>query len=301
MSADRCRNVTEALQKRKGGEKKMNKLELQKVANEIRTGIVTSVHAAKAGHPGGSLSAAELFTYLYFEEMNIDPREPGKPDRDRFVLSKGHTAPGLYAALANRGYFPVEDLTTLRHLGSYLQGHPDMKHIPGVDMSSGSLGQGISAAVGMALSAKLSGDSYRVYTLLGDGEIQEGQVWEAAMFAGHRKLDNLVVIVDNNGLQIDGNVADVCSPYPIDKKFEAFNFHVINVADGNDFEQLDAAFREAREVKGMPTAIVMKTLKGKGVSFMEGQAGWHGKAPNDEEYKIAMADLEKAGDALCQK
>ncbi|HIX59958.1 MAG TPA: transketolase [Candidatus Blautia gallistercoris] len=279
----------------------MNKLELQKVANEIRKGIVTSVHAAKAGHPGGSLSAAELFTYLYFEEMNIDPREPGKPDRDRFVLSKGHTAPGLYAALANRGYFPVEDLTTLRHLGSYLQGHPDMKHIPGVDMSSGSLGQGISAAVGMALSAKLSGDSYRVYTLLGDGEIQEGQVWEAAMFAGHRKLDNLVVIVDNNGLQIDGNVADVCSPYPIDKKFEAFNFHVINVADGNDFEQLDAAFREAREVKGMPTAIVMKTLKGKGVSFMEGQAGWHGKAPNDEEYKIAMADLEKAGEALCQK
>ena len=301
MSADRCRNVTEALQKRKGGEKKMNKLELQKVANEIRKGIVTSVHAAKAGHPGGSLSAAELFTYLYFEEMNIDPREPGKPDRDRFVLSKGHTAPGLYAALANRGYFPVEDLTTLRHLGSYLQGHPDMKHIPGVDMSSGSLGQGISAAVGMALSAKLSGDSYRVYTLLGDGEIQEGQVWEAAMFAGHRKLDNLVVIVDNNGLQIDGNVADVCSPYPIDKKFEAFNFHVINVADGNDFEQLDAAFREAREVKEMPTAIVMKTLKGKGVSFMEGQAGWHGKAPNDEEYKIAMADLEKAGEALCQK
>ena len=279
----------------------MNKLELQKVANEIRKGIVTSVHAAKAGHPGGSLSAAELFTYLYFEEMNIDPREPGKPDRERFVLSKGHTAPGLYAALANRGYFPVEDLTTLRHLGSYLQGHPDMKHIPGVDMSSGSLGQGISAAVGMALSAKLSGDSYRVYTLLGDGEIQEGQVWEAAMFAGHRKLDNLVVIVDNNGLQIDGNVADVCSPYPIDKKFEAFNFHVINVADGNDFEQLDAAFREAREVKGMPTAIVMKTLKGKGVSFMEGQAGWHGKAPNDEEYKIAMADLEKAGEALCQK
>lgn len=279
----------------------MNKLELQKVANEIRKGIVTSVHAAKAGHPGGSLSAAELFTYLYFEEMNIDPREPGKPDRDRFVLSKGHTAPGLYAALANRGYFPVEDLTTLRHLGSYLQGHPDMKHIPGVDMSSGSLGQGISAAVGMALSAKLSGDSYRVYTLLGDGEIQEGQVWEAAMFAGHRKLDNLVVIVDNNGLQIDGNVADVCSPYPIDKKFEAFNFHVINVADGNDFEQLDAAFREAREVKEMPTAIVMKTLKGKGVSFMEGQAGWHGKAPNDEEYKIAMADLEKAGEALCQK
>ena len=279
----------------------MNKLELQKVANEIRKGIVTGVHSAKAGHPGGSLSAADLFTYLYFEEMNIDPKNPKKADRDRFVLSKGHTAPGLYSALAHRGYFPVEDLVTLRHIGSYLQGHPDMKHIPGVDMSSGSLGQGISAAVGMALSAKLSNESYRVYTLLGDGEIQEGQVWEAAMFAGHRKLDNLTVIVDNNGLQIDGNIEDVCSPYPIDKKFEAFNFHVINVEDGNDFEQLKAAFDEAKTVKDMPTAIIMKTVKGKDVSFMENNAGWHGKAPNDEEFAIAMADLEKVGEALCQK
>ena len=279
----------------------MNKLELQKTANEIRKGIVTAVHSAKAGHPGGSLSAADLFTYLYFEEMNIDPKDPKKPDRDRFVLSKGHTAPGLYSTLAYRGYFPVEDLKTLRHLGSYLQGHPDMKHIPGVDMSSGSLGQGISAAVGMALGAKMDGDSYRVYTLLGDGEIEEGQVWEAAMFAGHRKLDNLVVIVDNNGLQIDGKIEDVCSPYPIDKKFEAFNFHVINVVDGNDFDQLKAAFDEAKTVKGMPTAIVMKTVKGKGVSYMENSLDWHGKAPNDEQYEIAMADLEKAGEALCQK
>ena len=279
----------------------MEKLELQKIANEVRKDIVTAVHAAKAGHPGGSLSAADLFTYLYFEELNIDPKDPKKADRDRFVLSKGHTAPGLYSALAERGYFPKEDLKTLRHLGSYLQGHPDMKHIPGVDMSSGSLGQGISAAVGMALSAKLSGDSYRVYTLLGDGEIQEGQVWEAAMFAGHRKLDNLVVIVDNNGLQIDGKIDDVCSPYPIDKKFEAFNFHVINVEDGNDMDQLKAAFDEARATKEMPVAMIRKTVKGKGVSFMENQAGWHGKAPNDEEYEIAMADLEKAGEALCQK
>ena len=279
----------------------MNKLELQKTANEVHKGIVTAVHSAKAGHPGGSLSAADLFTYLYFQEMNIDPKEPKKADRDRFVLSKGHTAPGLYSTLAQRGYFPVEDLKTLRHLGSYLQGHPDMKHIPGVDMSSGSLGQGISAAVGMALSAKMDGADYRVYTLLGDGEIQEGQVWEASMFAGFRKLDNLVVIVDNNGLQIDGSIEDVCSPYPIDKKFEAFNFHVINVADGNDIDQLEAAFKEARETKGMPTAIIMKTVKGKGVSFMENSAGWHGKAPNDAEYEIAMADLEKAGEALCQK
>lgn len=279
----------------------MEKLELQKIANEVRKDIVTAVHAAKAGHPGGSLSAADLFTYLYFEELNIDPKDPKKADRDRFVLSKGHTAPGLYSVLAERGYFPKEDLKTLRHLGSYLQGHPDMKHIPGVDMSSGSLGQGISAAVGMALSAKLSGDSYRVYTLLGDGEIQEGQVWEAAMFAGHRHLDNLVVIVDNNGLQIDGKIDDVCSPYPIDKKFEAFNFHVINVEDGNDMDQLKAAFDEARATKEMPVAIIMKTVKGKGVSFMENEAGWHGKAPNDEEYAVAMADLEKAGEALCQK
>ena len=279
----------------------MNTKELQIKANEVRKGIVTGVHAAKAGHPGGSLSAADIFTYLYFEEMNIDPKDPKKADRDRFVLSKGHTAPGLYSALALRGYFPVEDLKTLRHLGSYLQGHPDMKHIPGVDMSSGSLGQGISAAVGMALSAKLSGDDYRVYTLLGDGEIQEGQVWEAAMFAGFRKLDNLVVIVDNNGLQIDGSVDQVCSPYPIAEKFQAFNFHVIDLKDGNDMEQIAAAFKEARETKGMPTAIIAHTLKGKGVSFMENQVGWHGKAPNDEEYAIAMEELEKEGEALCQK
>ena len=278
----------------------MNKLELQKTANEVRKGIVTAVHSAKAGHPGGSLSAADIFTYLYFEEMNIDPKEPKKAERDRFVLSKGHTAPGLYSALAQRGYFPVEDLKTLRHTGSYLQGHPDMKHIPGVDMSSGSLGQGISAAVGMAISAKLSGDDYRVYTVLGDGEIQEGQVWEASMLAGFRKLDNLVVIVDNNNLQIDGPITEVNSPYPIDKKFEAFNFHVITI-DGNDFDQIDAAFKEARETKGMPTAIIAKTVKGKGVSFMENQVGWHGAAPNDEQYAVAMADLEKVGEALCQK
>ena len=278
----------------------MNKLELMKTANEVRKGIVTAVHSAKSGHPGGSLSAADIYTYLYFEEMNIDPKDPKKVDRDRFVLSKGHTAPGYYSTLAHRGFFPVEDLTTLRKVGSYLQGHPDMKHIPGVDMSSGSLGQGISAAVGMAISAKLSNDDYRVYTLLGDGEIQEGQVWEASMLAGHRKLDNLVVIVDNNNLQIDGKITDVNSPYPIDKKFEAFNFHVINI-DGNDFDQIEAAFKEARKTKGMPTAIIAKTIKGKGVSFMEDQAGWHGKAPNDEQYAQAMEELEKAGEALCQK
>ena len=278
----------------------MNKLELMKTANEVRKGIVTAVHSAKSGHPGGSLSAADIYTYLYFEEMNIDPKDPKKADRDRFVLSKGHTAPGYYSTLAHRGFFPVEDLTTLRKVGSYLQGHPDMKHIPGVDMSSGSLGQGISAAVGMAISAKLSNDDYRVYTLLGDGEIQEGQVWEASMLAGHRKLDNLVVIVDNNNLQIDGKITDVNSPYPIDKKFEAFNFHVINI-DGNDFGQIEAAFKEARKTKGMPTAIIAKTIKGKGVSFMEDQAGWHGKAPNDEQYAQAMEELEKAGEALCQK
>ena len=278
----------------------MNKLELMKTANEVRKGIVTAVHSAKSGHPGGSLSAADIYTYLYFEEMNIDPKDPKKADRDRFVLSKGHTAPGYYSTLAHRGFFPVEDLTTLRKVGSYLQGHPDMKHIPGVDMSSGSLGQGISAAVGMAISAKLSDDDYRVYTLLGDGEIQEGQVWEASMLAGHRKLDNLVVIVDNNNLQIDGKITDVNSPYPIDKKFEAFNFHVINI-DGNDFDQIEAAFKEARETKGMPTAIIAKTIKGKGVYFMEDQAGCHGKAPNDEQYAQAMEELEKAGEALCQK
>lgn len=277
----------------------MNKLELMKMANEVRKGAVTAVYNAKSGHPGGSLSAADIYTYLFFEEMNIDPQNPKKADRDRFVLSKGHTAPGYYATLANRGFFPVEDLTTLRKVGSYLQGHPDMKHIPGVDMSSGSLGQGISAAVGMALSAKLSNEDYRVYTLLGDGEIQEGQVWEAAMLAAHRKLDNLVVIVDNNGLQIDGAIDDVCSPYPIDKKFEAFNFHVINV-DGHDFDALDAAFKEARATKGQPTAIIAKTIKGKDVSFMENQASWHGAAPNAEQYAVAMKDLEEVGEALCQ-
>ena len=274
----------------------MNNLELQKMANEVRKGIVTAVHSAKAGHPGGSLSAADVFTYLYFEEMNIDPANPDKEDRDRFVLSKGHTAPGLYSALANRGYFPVEHLTTLRKLGSYLQGHPCI-HIPGVDMSSGSLGQGISAAVGMALGGKLDEKNFRVYTVLGDGEIQEGQVWEAAMFAGFRKLDNLCVIVDNNNLQIDGPIDEVCSPYPIDKKFEAFNFHVIN-CNAHDFDELRAAFKEARETKGMPTCIVVHSVKGKGVSFMENKAGWHGKAPNDEEYAVAMADLEKIGAEL---
>ena len=277
----------------------MNKLELMKVANEVRKGVITGTYHAKSGHPGGSLSAADIYTYLFFEEMNIDPKNPKKEDRDRFVLSKGHTAPGYYSTLANRGFFPVEDLATLRKVGSYLQGHPDMKHIPGVDMSSGSLGQGISAAVGMAISAKLSGDDYRVYTLLGDGEIQEGQVWEAAMLAGHRKLDNFVVIVDNNGLQIDGAIETVCSPYPIDKKFEAFNFHVINV-DGHDFDALEAAFKEARETKGQPTAIIAKTIKGKNVSFMENQASWHGVAPNAEQYAQAMQELEEVGEALCQ-
>ena len=278
----------------------MDNLELKKMANQVRKGIVTGVHAAKAGHPGGSLSAADCYTYLYFEEMNIDPKNPKMENRDRFVLSKGHTAPGLYSVLANRGYFPVEDLTTLRKLGSYLQGHPCMQHCPGVDMSSGSLGQGISAAVGMALAGKLDNKDYRVYTLLGDGEIQEGQVWEASMFAGFRKLDNLCVIVDNNGLQIDGAIDEVCSPYPIDKKFEAFNFHVINV-NAHDFDELRAAFKEARETKGMPTCIILHSVKGKGISYMEGQAGWHGKAPNDDEYAIAMADLAKIDEELAKE
>ena len=278
----------------------MDKLKLMKTANEIRKGIVSSVHSAKAGHPGGSLSAADIFTYLYFEELNIAPTEPKKADRDRFVLSKGHTAPGLYSALAERGYFPKEDLLTLRHVGSYLQGHPDMKHIPGVDMSSGSLGQGLSAACGMALAGKMKQQDYRVYALCGDGEIEEGQIWEAAMFAGFRKLDNLCVIVDNNNLQIDGPIDEVCSPYPIDKKFESFHFHVINI-DGNDFDEIKRAFDEARTTKGMPTAIIAHTVKGKGVSYMENSVGWHGKAPNDEEYAVAMEDLRKAGEALCQK
>ena len=267
------------------------KKDLQKKANEVRRGIVTAVHSAKSGHPGGSLSAADILTYLYFEKMNIDPKDPRGADRDRFVLSKGHIAPALYSVLANRGYFPVEDLKTLRHTGSYLQGHPDMKHIPGVDMSSGSLGQGLSAAVGMALAGKLDKKSYRVYAMCGDGEIEEGQIWEASMFAAARKLDNLTVIIDNNNLQIDGTIEEVCSPYPIADKFEAFGFHVICI-DGHDFDAIENAFAEAEKTTGKPTAIVAKTTKGKGVSFMENQCGWHGKAPNDEEYAQAMKDLE---------
>ncbi|MBR1701625.1 MAG: transketolase [Lachnospiraceae bacterium] len=277
----------------------MTNLELKKLANEVRKGIIVGTHSAKAGHPGGSLSAADVFTYLYFEELHVDPKNPGWEDRDRFVLSKGHTAPGLYAALAHKGFFPVEDLVTLRKVGSYLQGHPDL-HIPGVDMASGSLGQGISAAVGMAMGARLQKKDFRVYTLLGDGEIEEGQVWEAAMFAGFRKLDNLCVIVDNNNLQIDGPIDQVCSPYPIDKKFEAFNFHVVH-ADAHDFDSLRAAFAEARETKGMPACIVMKSTKGKGVSYMENNADWHGKAPNDAEFEVAMADLEKIEKALAEE
>lgn len=279
----------------------MTDLELQKMAVEVRKGIIIGVHAAKAGHPGGSLSSADVLTYLYFEEMNIDPKEPNKVDRDRFVLSKGHSAPAVYSALAHRGYFPVSDLNSLRHVGSHLQGHPCLQHTPGIDASTGSLGQGLSIAVGMALSAKLDGSSYRVYSILGDGEIQEGQIWEASMFAGHRQLDNLCVIVDNNGLQIDGKVDDICSPYPIGDKFKAFNFHAIEVDDGNDIAKLRAAFNEAKSVKGQPVAIVMKTVKGKGVSYMENQAEWHGKAPGDELYAKAMEELEKAGEMLCKK
>ena len=266
------------------------KKQLQIVAAKVRMGIIESTHGAKAGHPGGSLSATEMFTYLYFKEMNIDPKNPKAENRDRFVLSKGHTAPGLYAALAHRGFFPVEDLPTLRHIDSYLQGHPNMNTVPGVDMSTGSLGQGISAAVGMALGAKHQNKDFRVYTLLGDGEIQEGQVWEACMAAAHYKLDNLVVIVDNNGLQIDGNVADVMSPYPIFDKLVAFGFHTI-VIDGHDFDAIEGALKKARQVKGQPTAIVMSTIKGKDVSYMENDAGWHGKAPNDAEYEVAMTEL----------
>ena len=267
------------------------KKQLTVAACKVRMGVIEGTHGAKAGHPGGSLSAADLFTYLYWKELNIDPKNPKWEDRDRFVLSKGHTAPGLYAALANRGFFPVEDLPTLRHIDSYLQGHPNMNTVPGVDMSTGSLGQGISCACGMALAAKKMGKAARVYTLLGDGEIQEGQVWEACMFAAHYKLDNLVVIVDNNGLQIDGAVADVMSPYPIPEKLEAFGFEVARI-DGHDFEAMEAAFAQARQTKGKPFAIVMKTTKGKGVSYMENQAGWHGKAPNDAEYEIAMNELK---------
>ncbi|MBQ1487477.1 MAG: transketolase [Lachnospiraceae bacterium] len=277
----------------------MNELELKKKANDVRIGIVTAVHAAKAGHPGGSLSIADVMTYLYFEEMNIDPADPKMEDRDRFVLSKGHVAPALYSTLANRGFFPVEELTTLRKLGSRLQGHPCMQETPGVDMSSGSLGQGLSAAVGMALAAKIQKKDFRVYSVLGDGEIEEGQIWEASMFAGHRKLDNLCIVIDNNGMQIDGRIEEVCSPYPIADKFKAFNFNVIEI-DGHDFNQIADAFKKARETKGMPTAIIAKTTKGKGVSFMENQVSWHGKAPNDEEYAVAMADLERIGKELCQ-
>ena len=279
----------------------MENLQLAKIANEVRKNVVTALHSAKSGHPGGSLSAADMLTFLYFEEMKgLDPKNPNKPDRDRFVLSKGHAAPGLYGVLAEKGFIPKEDLTTLRKIDSYLQGHPDMKHTPGVDMSAGSLGQGISAAVGMALAGKMDNSDYRVYAMLGDGEIEEGQVWEAAMFAGHRKLDNMVFIVDNNNLQIDGTVEDVCSPYPIDEKFKAFNFHVVTI-NGHDFDQIRSALNEAKETKGMPTAIVMNTVKGKGVSFMENKVNWHGAAPNDEQYKVAMEDLEKVGEALCQK
>lgn len=277
----------------------MDKKALMIAANKVRQGIITGVYNAKCGHPGGSLSAAEIFTYLYFEEMNIDPKNPKMEDRDRFVLSKGHVAPGLYSTLANRGFFDVEALKTLRHTGSFLQGHPDMKGVPGVDMSSGSLGQGLSAAVGMALAARLQNKDYRVYCLTGDGELEEGQIWEAAMFAGHRKLDNLVVFVDNNNLQIDGSLDEVCSPNPIDKKFEAFNFYV-QVINGNDFDEIAQALKNAREHKGQPAAIVAKTLKGKGVSYMENSCGWHGKAPNAEEYEIAMKELKEEEAALCQ-
>lgn len=274
-----------------------SKKELSITACKIRMGIIDAVHSAKSGHPGGSLSAADVMTYLYFREMNVDPKDPKKDDRDRLVLSKGHIAPCLYATLANKGFFPVEELTTLRKIGSRLQGHPDMKKIPGVDMSSGSLGQGISAACGMAKAAKLMNKDYRVYAVLGDGEIQEGQVWEASMFAAHYNLDNLCILVDNNGLQIDGNIKDVMSPYPIDEKFKAFGFHVINI-DGHDFDQIEAAYNEARTVKGKPTAIIAKTTKGKGVSFMEDKASWHGSAPNDEQYEIAMKELSEQLAAL---
>ena len=278
----------------------MEKLKLQKIANEVRKDILTEVFHAKSGHPGGSLSVADILTCLYFEEMNVDPADPAKADRDRLVLSKGHATPALYAVLAERGFFPKEELTTLRALGSRLQGHPNMNDTPGVDMTSGSLGQGVSAAVGMALSAKLTGDPYRVYAVLGDGELEEGQVWEAMMLAGNKGLDNLVVVVDSNGIQLDGTVEEINSPQPIDEKMKAFHLHPI-VVDGHDFEELHKAFEEAKTVKGCPTAVIAKTVKGKGVSFMENQASWHGSAPNDEQYAVAMADLEKVGEALCQK
>ncbi len=274
------------------------KKELMKTACNVRMGVIEAVFSAKSGHPGGSLSISDLLTYLYFKEMKVDPKNPKCPDRDRLVLSKGHTAPGLYSVLAQKGYFPVDELKGLRQIGRMLQGHPDMKTIPGVDMSSGSLGQGISVACGMALSAKISNDSYRVFTILGDGEIQEGQVWEAAMFAGFRKLDNLIAIVDNNGLQIDGKIDDVNSPYPIDEKFKAFNWHVINLDGAHDFDKIEAAFEEAKTVKGKPVVIIQKSVKGKGVSFMENNAAWHGSAPNAEQYEQAMSELKAAYAAL---
>jgi transketolase len=278
----------------------MNTLELEKIANKIRQEIVTSIHAANSGHPGGSLSATEIFTYLYFQEMHINPEQPGCNKRDRFVLSKGHVAPGLYATLAVRGYFPKDELVTLRKLGSHLQGHPCKKNTPGIDMSSGSLGQGFSAAVGMALSMKMDGLKNRVYCVCGDGELQEGQIWEAAMFAGHRKLNNLIVVIDNNNLQIDGPIDEICSPYPIDKKFEAFNFHTITI-DGHSFKEIIEAFKEARRITDKPIAIISKTIKGKGISYMENNANWHGKAPNDKEYQIAMSELKKVEKNLCQQ
>ena len=278
----------------------MDNLQLKKTANAVRRDIVTEVYSAKAGHPGGSLSAADLFTFLYFEEMHIDPKNPKDPDRDRFVLSKGHTCPGLYAAMAERGYFPKEELPTFRHLGARLQGHPSMQYLPGLDMSSGSLGQGISAACGMALAGKIDGKSYRVYTLLGDGELEEGEIWEAAMFAGNQHLDNLCVIVDNNNLQIDGRIDDVNSPKPIDEKFAAFKFHVIKI-NGHDFDEIRAAFQEAENTKGQPTLILASTIKGKGVSYMENQAGWHGKAPNAEQYETAMQDLDRIDEELAKE
>ncbi len=275
----------------------MNNLELKKTANEVRKGIVTAVYSAQAGHPGGSLSAADIYTYLYFEEMNIDPDKTDDPNRDRFVLSKGHTCPGLYSVMAQRGYFPVEELKTFRHLGARLQGHPSMQYLPGLDMSSGSLGQGISAACGMAVAGKVDQKDFRVYTLLGDGELEEGEVWEASMFASAKKLDNLCVIVDNNNLQIDGDITEVNNPKPIDKKFEVFGFHVILI-DGHNFDEIRAAFAEAKSVKGQPSVIIASTVKGKGVSYMENNAGWHGKAPNEEQYNTAMADLDKIAEAL---
>ena len=268
----------------------MDNIQLTKKAIDIRKDIITAVHSAKSGHPGGSLSAADILTYLYFEEMNIDPQRPDMPERDRFVLSKGHAAPALYSVLAERGYFDREVLKTLRHTGSILQGHPDMKKTPGVDMSTGSLGQGISAAVGMALANRLSKNDHRIYALLGDGECEEGQVWEAAMAAGHYKLDNLCAVVDNNGLQIDGKCADVIGPEPFEEKFAAFGWNVITI-DGHDYEAIEKAFLDAKACKGRPTAIIAHTIKGKGVSYMENAVGWHGKAPNEEEYKIALHDL----------